>query len=130
MNWELLIAALIQVESSGDYAAINKEEQAFGLLQIRPCIVEDVNRLYGTNYQHTRYLMSRPEYIIPICKQYLIYWGGRYEGETGLRPSYEVYARIWNGGPRGVHKDSTVTYWNKVKGVIEKELGRELKVGE
>jgi len=41
-------------------------------------------------------------------------------GILGRVPSkhFEVLARIHNGGPRGMEKESTVEYWEKVKAVL------------
>ena len=36
----------------------------------------------------------------------------------GLSTAEEV-ARCWNGGPRGMDKDATVYYWNKVQDYLD-----------
>ena len=38
-----------------------------------------------------------------------------------MKPTYEVYARIWNGGPDGWKKRSTLKYWKKVKKELKKK---------
>lgn len=50
-----------------------------------------------------------------IALLYLTYWGHHYKEVTGKCPTAETYARIWNGGPDGWKKRSTVKYWKKVK---------------
>ena len=45
-NWEIFIDALAQIESSGDPAKIG-EKNSVGLLQIRPVILADANRILG-----------------------------------------------------------------------------------
>jgi len=50
---------------------------------------------------------------------YLSYYGEQYERETGQPPTDEVYARIWNGGPSGWRKDSTLEYWGRVQAFLE-----------
>jgi hypothetical protein len=132
MNWDILLAALIAVESGGDPTAIGDEGKALGILQIHKCVVDDVNKTYNTTFRH-EWLRSNSDgtttldaivFSKQVCVKYLAYWGARYEGETGQEPTYEVYARIWNGGPRGYAKSSTVAYWKKVEREIENELKR------
>lgn len=45
-EWEILIQALIQVESSGDSLAVGKTND-LGALQLTPIYVADVNRIVG-----------------------------------------------------------------------------------
>jgi hypothetical protein len=50
MNWDVLLFALMVVESNGDCSAVGDDGKALGCLQIHACVVEDVNRIYGTSY--------------------------------------------------------------------------------
>lgn len=111
----LLIPVLIQVESGGNNKAVGKAGE-LGCLQIMPCVIEDVNRIYGYNYVHTDALDRR--HSEDICYAYLAYWGAKFKQETNASPTYEVYARMWNGGPRGWDKKSTEQYWRKVEDQI------------
>lgn len=115
-----LINALIAVESHGDTNATGKAGEV-GILQIKPCVVEDVNRVYHTSYR----LEDREDKAasIKICELYLGYWGTRYEERTHNVATAEVLARIWNGGPNGWKKESTRAYWEKV----EKEMAKEAR---
>lgn len=45
--WELFIEALIWVESRGEETAMGQDDDA-GVLQIRPCMVAEANRIIGT----------------------------------------------------------------------------------
>jgi len=83
--------------------------KALGVLQIRQEVIDDVNRIYKTKYVHTDALNKTKAF--EICKLYLKHWGARYRKETGLAPTDEVLARIWNGGPKGWKKTATVKYW-------------------
>jgi hypothetical protein len=47
---QIAVAILIQVESHGDPHKIGDHGLAVGLTQPHPCIVQDVNRWYGTHY--------------------------------------------------------------------------------
>ena len=106
-----LLVALQAVESSNGLMSKNR-------LQIRECCVIDVNRIYSTSYDmHDVYDKARSEEIALL---YLSYWGEKYQAKTSRKPTHEVYARIWNGGPDGWKKRSTLKYWKKVK----KELSR------
>lgn len=44
----------------------------------------------------------------------MFYWD-RYCPEALKERDFETLARIHNGGPRGMEKDATVAYWNKVQ---------------
>ena len=109
----ILIPPLIQVESSGDSNAVGDGGKAVGCLQIHKCVVEDVNRIYQTKYTEKDRL-NKAKYM-SICRLYLKYYGTRYQLKTGKKATMEAIARIWNGGPDGWKKQSTVKYWDKIK---------------
>jgi hypothetical protein len=101
-----LITALIIVESSGNDLAIGDQGRAVGPLQIHRGVVQDVNRITGSNYQWQQ--MTNRVQARAVCEAYLTHYG---KGK-----STEEQARIWNGGPQG-HKKKTATqaYWLKVQ---------------
>jgi len=102
----VLLVALHSVESSNGKTSLNS-------LQIREICIMDVNRIYGTSYtMHDVYNKKTSEEIALL---YLSYWGREYTKETKKIPSYEQYARMWNGGPDGWKKQSTLKYWKKVQ---------------
>jgi hypothetical protein len=109
MNLSNLITALIIVESSGNDQAIGDNGRALGPLQIHRGVVLDVNRITGNNYRHSE--MTNRAQARAVCEAYLKHWG---KGKTT-----EEQARIWNGGPTGDRKASTVAYWAKVKKAIK-----------
>jgi hypothetical protein len=113
----LLIPFIIQVESGGDSLAYNAKEDACGWLQIRMCVVEDVNRKYKMNF--TSDDRDDKDKSIRICSMYLEIWGKHYEDSTGKDATFEVLARIWNGGPLGYKKESTLKYWSKVESALK-----------
>ena len=113
------IDALIQVESSGNDTAVGDGGKAVGCLQIWQVVIDDVNRVYHTNYRAPDRMDRRKS--IEICVKYLAFWGKRYEKKTGRKCTREILARIWNGGPNGYDKKNTVEYWNKVKMALESE---------
>ena len=108
-NTTHLLSALIMVESSNNDSAHNASEDAVGCLQIRKCMVDDVNRILrrqGKDYRfeyHDRWIRNKSIKMFDIyCKHY------------GLTSAEEI-ARCWNGGPRGMQNDITSGYWKKVK---------------
>jgi len=115
----LLLAAMIDVESSGDNHAVGDQGRAIGCLQIHKAVLTDVNHAFKTDYIlrdcYDRYLSCE------IARRYLSLWGRKYQAETGNKPSAEVLARIWNGGPRGWQEDATGPYWDKVKQTLRRD---------
>ena len=103
MNLNILILALIMVESNGNDQAIGDNRKAYGCLQIHAIMVQDVNRIAKTNYKHTDAFTRR--HAVAICRIYLNHYGG----------NWEEMARKWNGGPKGHKKEATTKYWHKVQ---------------
>lgn len=56
----------------------------------------------------------------------LNYWF-RYCGLALMIGDWETMARIWNGGPKGATKESTVSYWERVRSVMLKNREAENK---
>ncbi len=101
-----LISALIIVESSNNDLAIGDNGRALGPLQIHRGVVQDVNRITGSNYQWQQ--MTNRAQARTVCEAYLRHYG---KGCTT-----EQLARKWNGGgPRGEKKAATQAYWLKVQ---------------
>ena len=104
-----LLSALMMVESGNNDSAHAVGEDAVGVLQIRKTMVDDVNRILNRQKKDYRFTYddrwSRQKSIMMFdiyCKHY------------GLTTAEEI-ARCWNGGPRGMDKEATVYYWNKVQ---------------
>jgi len=108
-----IIDAIIHVESSNNDSAYHKGEDAVGCLQIRQCMVNDVNRILKRHGKIKRYAYNDRwdrDKSIEMFNIYVNYYG---------LESAEDIARCWNGGPRGSNKENTVYYWNKVKSELE-----------
>ena len=122
-----LIAALwpivCQVESGGDPNAYNAAEEAAGIAQIRPIMVEDVNRIAGCPVfsLENRFESKAAREMFRI---YMEHYGAAYTRETGKEPTLEVFARLWPGGPNGWKQDCTDDYWKKIK-AAQQQKGRE-----
>lgn len=114
-SYEPLIQALIEVESHGNDQAIgdqHMENKAYGSLQIRKPCVDDVNRRFGTKYSPEDCLGNRP-LSVQVCQKYLKQYATR--ERLGREPTLQDLARIWNGGPNGFKKQSTLGYWSRVQ---------------
>tara|TARA_R110002060_G_scaffold8555_1_gene12815 strand:- start:45 stop:593 length:549 start_codon:yes stop_codon:yes gene_type:complete len=104
-----IINAISQVESNGNDSAYNASEDAVGCLQIRQCMVNDVNRIlkrkgYVERYEYKdRWLRCKSIQMFNIYCEY-------YKLDTA-----EEIARCWNGGPKGMENEVTVGYWEKVE---------------
>jgi hypothetical protein len=126
IDWPLLLAALIAVESGGDVNAIGDNGRAIGCLQIHPIMVDECNRILHRKFgplkeTDFRFTLKHRQWEstsrnMAIC--YLRYWGSHYKQKHGKEPTYEVYARLWNGGPKGYAKPATEAYWRKVKAAM------------
>jgi len=108
-----LINALIMVESSGNDSAVGDThlgEPSIGVLQIRPIMVREVNRilkLKGTDYRYK--LKDRWDREKSI-EMFLI-WKEFHHSDS----NYEEIARSWNGGTKGPKNPRTYNYWKKVE---------------
>ena len=118
---DVFIKALIAHESNGNDRAVGDTHlanRAYGCLQVRKPCLDDVNRIYRTKYQVKDCIGNR-ELSVWICKAYLAIYAK--ESRLGRVPTAEDCARIWNGGPDGWKKESTLGYWEKVKKLLEKK---------
>ena len=118
-----VIDALIKVESSGNAAAFNESENAIGVLQIRPIMVKDYNRIYGTDFEHcVAWNVDAARMIaIGIFRHY---------SKNIEQPNAKHFAFIWNGGgsawarvdvPRNDTKQKNLErYWQKVLTALKK----------
>ena len=106
-----LLAVLILIESGGNPLAVGDGGRARGALQIHSCVVEDVNR-----FDHTHYTWDDAFSLLKsqdIFLRYVRHYATR--ERLGHEPTAEDVARIWNGGPNGYLKPSTLKYWRRVE---------------
>jgi len=118
MNWAILLAALIAVESSGDPDAVGDNGLAFGCLQLHAAYVQDAAQRAGEAWEHED--AFNPALARKIVRAYMARYAT--EKRLGKSPTYEDIARIHNGGPNGFKKAATDGYWLKVKKELE-QLG-------
>lgn len=116
-EWNVLLTALSTVESNGrtNIRVLDTNgKYSYGCLQIQDLYLLDS----GLNYK-LEDLYSK-DISFAVAKAYLTRYGRSYERRTGKVATYEVLARIHNGGPRGYEKIATAKYWDKVKAVLDK----------
>ena len=108
-NTTHLLSALIMVESSNNDSAYNASEDAVGCLQIRKCMVNDINRILEYQKSPLRFTYNSRWYRDSSIQMFEIYCD-----HYNLTTAEEI-ARCWNGGPRGINNPATAGYWEKVK---------------
>lgn len=117
-NLALVIQLLIAVESGGDRGALNVREQAVGVLQIRPVLVEDVNRILAERHDPRRFRESDrwdAAKSIQMAEVYLTHYGTA--ERLGHEPTIRDMALLWCAGPNGPKQkptDKTERYLAKV----------------
>lgn len=114
---DILVQAIVHVESRGDACAHNVSEDAVGVLQIRPIMVDEVNRLLGKDSftLDDRWDVHKSIAMFEVIKSHTD------------NPTDEVLARNWNGGWNGYKKNSTLKYWEKVKAELKNKQHKQFK---
>tara|TARA_R100000995_G_C3445832_1_gene105614 strand:+ start:221 stop:841 length:621 start_codon:yes stop_codon:yes gene_type:complete len=107
-----LLNAIIFVESCNNDSAYRASEDAVGCLQIRKCMVDDVNRILKRQKSTLKFTYNSRWSRDSSIQMFKIYCD-HYNLVTA-----EEIARCWNGGPRGINNPATVRYWEKVKDKI------------
>jgi hypothetical protein len=108
-----LLAALIAIESGGDDQARGRRGE-LGALQVRPCVVTDVNRIAGTSYRWAE--MTNRWAALGVFR---IYTGHYCSTERlGREATNQDVARVWHGGPDGWKRRRTLAYWRRVQSKI------------
>lgn len=114
-----LVQAMIQVESEGNESIHGdlhlKDGSSVGVLQIRPIMVREVNRILKLQKKKRRYTL-KDRYNREKSIEIFNIWMNFHHPQD----SFEIIARNWNGGPKGYKKQSTKHYWNKVKRELNK----------
>lgn len=108
-----LIEAMIQVESRGNEKAIGDthlENPSVGVLQIRPIMVEEVNRILKKRRKNKQFNLKDRFSKSKSIEMFNV-WKDYYHPNS----TDEKIARCWNGGPLGWKRKSTLRYWKKVQ---------------
>ncbi len=110
---ENLVNALIYVESRGIDSAIGDrhlKEPSVGVLQIRPIMVREVNRICKRIGSHQRFTLKDRFDRQKSIHMFLIWKEFHHKNSN-----FETISRSWNGGPRGPKSNRTLKYWEKVE---------------
>ena len=109
---DTILSAIMFIESSYNDSAYRASEDAVGCLQIRKCMVDDVNRILKRQKSTLRFTYNSRWSRDSSIQMFEIYCN-----HYNLITAEEI-ARCWNGGPRGINNPATVGYWEKVKNKI------------
>ena len=119
-NLNELIEALIWVESMGNENAVGDthlDEPSIGVLQLRPIMVREVNRILKQKGSEKRFKLSDRKSRKKSIEMFTI-WYNTYHKNS----SFEKAARNWNGGPNGWKKERTQQYWARVESYAKENL--------
>ena len=115
-----------QLESNNDPTKIGDNGASWGILQIQQIAIDDVNIYYGTQYIHQdAFEISCSEEIFILYTQL---WSDKILRLNGKRVNEFDMIRIWNGGPKGYLKTSTLAYLNKYITIIKNTSMNRRKV--
>lgn len=110
-----LFNAIANVESDCGVTSKN-------IYQISDVYIDDLNRIYTHIYpKRCKYDKYASQCMM---FDYWRFYAYDYARKTKKPITYEVLARIHNGGPDGMFKATTIPYWHKVKKELKKELER------
>ena len=110
-----LFNAIAKVESDCGVTSKN-------IYQISDIYIDDLNRIYPHIYpKRCKYDKYASQCMM---FDYWRFYAYDYARKTGKPITYEVLARIHNGGPNGVFKATTLPHWHKVEKELKKELER------
>ena len=95
---------MVQIESEGDVTAVGDNGSAVGVLQIRPIMVHEINRLL----KEERYTLEDRWDSIRSVEMF-----HTFQELTNPDWDEELAVRRWNGGIRGERNPKTDNHWNK-----------------
>lgn len=116
---------LIYKESRGNDWAIGDKRlknKAYGPLQIRQPVCDDVNRRFGTRYRAQDCLGNRA-LSIKVARLYWSIYATR--KRLGREPTTLDRAGIWNGGPNGWKSPKTAKYRGEFERLLLKKQKRK-----
>ena len=110
-----LFNAIANVESDCGVTSKN-------IYQISDIYIDDLNRIYTHIYpKRCKYDKHASQCMM---FDYWRFYAYDYARKTKKPITYEVLARIHNGGPDGMFNATTLPYWHKVKKELKKEFER------
>lgn len=121
LNLNMIAEILIKVESDGRLWLVGDKHlrnKAYGPLQVRKPVLDEVNPILKTHYTPEQ-MNGNKELSVKVWKTYVQLWAT--PKRLDHKPTLEEVSRIWNGGPNGYKKQSTIPYWNKTQKVVHKQ---------
>jgi len=113
---ERLLAAIRQVESGGDPAAVGDGGRSLGAYQISLAYWAD-----GGGRRERWRLDARDD---AACRSIIRAYWRRYCPAALAGEDLQTLARVHNGGPTGARKAATLPYWRAVRAELERQRGR------
>jgi len=119
---DIMFRAICEVESNNDCEKVGAAGE-IGPAQIMDICLKDCNRLVGYERWDSQD-RKNPEMVREMFNIYVLNYLGP-ALDTML--ASEAVARIWNGGPNGWKRASTLPYWKKVSAVLKRNSKDEAK---
>lgn len=111
-DWSKVLNAIAYVESKHNPKAVCGDQ--VGLLQIRPIMVKDCNRILEKRGSNKRYTL-RDRYSASKSREMFVLYQSHYNPKGNV----ERAIRLWNGGS-GYFVRATQKYYNKVRKEMRK----------
>lgn len=111
-DWTAFLDVIAKVESNGNETVAITDvngRKSVGCLQIQQAYLTD------SRLNYTLEDMKDKTKAYAVAKAYLQRYGASYTRRTGKPATFEVLARIHNGGPKGAERAATLPYIEKVK---------------
>ena len=121
---EMFYASISWVESSNNPNAVSRDG-SLGIVQIRPVMVEEVNRICKIKGINKKFTLADRRDVVKSKEMFWIYqefYNPEIQWDALSDNDLEILARKWNGGPKGHIKNATKKYWNKVNKQLKKEI--------
>lgn len=115
ITWNDFVSAVIYIESRGDSLAYNTKEKAVGVLQIRPIMLREVNRVLRKNKVPGKYVLQDRYNREKSIEMFDIMAEQVNQDGLSQMQFFEIVSRRWNGGRRGDKKKATIKYWERIK---------------
>ena len=121
---DVLYSSIVWVESKGNANAKSKDGSV-GIIQIKPVMVKEVNRIckiQGIDKRFTLADRKNPRKSAEMFWIYQEFYNPDLNRDSLSKHDMEIMARKWNGGPEGHRKKATKKYWKKVSKRLNIEL--------
>ncbi len=116
MSIEQLLKIIAEIESENNPEVKDGDDgRAVGLYQLHQISVRDVNEHFGTNFIYSGEgdMRKIPSIAKNIVILYLRLLNQRFSKKYNRNASVKELLRMYNGGPTGYAKESTLPYWEK-----------------